>query len=83
MTVLIIVSYEALHRSFNLALPLAGVIAVLSWLLGACGIWISGMPYIFRDAIRLAAAKKLWKNLFSLPLLITGILLIVSGVFLV
>ena len=78
---LIIISYEALHQSFALALPLAGVIAVLSWILGACGIWISGIPYSFRDAIRLAAAKTLWKNVFGLPLLLTGILFIISGVF--
>ena len=80
---LIILSYEALHRSFALALPLAGVIAVLSWLLGACGIWISGMPYIFRDAIRLAAEKKNYKRLFAFSLLASGLLFIVSGVALI
>lgn len=80
---LIIISYEALHQSFALALPLAGVIAVVSWILGGCGIWISGIPYHFRDAIRLAAEKKLWRNVFGFSLLSAGLLLIVSGVFLI
>lgn len=80
--VLIIVSYEALHRSFNLALPLAGVIAVISWILGACGIWISGIPYHFRDAIRLAAEKKLWRSIFAGILLLAGVIFTVSGVIL-
>ena len=77
---LIIISYEALHRSFALALPLAGVIAVISWILGGCGIWISGIPYHFRDAIRLAAAKKSWRNIFGFVLLLAGLLFTVSGV---
>ena len=80
---LIIFSYEALHRSFNLDLPLAGVIAVVSWLLGGCGIWISGIPYHFRDAIRLAAEKKKYKRLFAFSLLASGLLFIVSGVALI
>ena len=78
---LIIFSYEALHRSFELALPTSGVIAVFSWFLGACGIWISGIPYHFRDALRLSAAKGKWKLLFTAACWIAALLFTISGVF--
>ncbi|MBQ7207856.1 MAG: hypothetical protein IJS01_08675 [Lentisphaeria bacterium] len=78
---LIILAYEALHRAFDLALPLAGVVAVLSWLLGACGIWISGIPYHLRDAIRLAARKPVMRFLFGLSLIVCGLVFLVSGIF--
>lgn len=80
---LVIFSYEALHRSFALDLPLAGVIAVLSWLLGGCGVWISGIPYHFRDAIRLAAGKKKWRYCFGIPLIVSALVFFVSGVCLI
>ena len=80
---LIIFSYEALHRSFDLDLPLAGLIAVLSWILGGCGVWISGIPYHFRDAIRLGTKSPKWRYIFGIPLLISGLLFAVSGVFLI
>jgi len=77
----IILAYEALHRAFDLDLPLAGVVAVLSWLLGACGIWISGIPYHLRDAIRLAAKKPSMRRLFGVSLIFCGLVYLVSGVF--
>jgi len=77
----IILAYEALHRSFDLALPTAPVIAVLSWLLGACGFWISGIPYHLRDAIRLAAKKTSMRLLMGLALIACGLLFAVSGIF--
>lgn len=80
---LIIFSYEALHRAFNLDLPCAGVIALLSWILGGCGVWISGIPCHFRDAIRLAAKEKKWKYLFAVFLFLCAVLFSVSGVFLI
>ena len=77
----IILAYEALHRSFDLALPLAPLIAVLSWLLGACGIWISGIPYHLRDAMRLAAGKTAMRLLFGLSLIACALIFAVSGIF--
>ena len=76
-----VLAYEALHRSFDLALPLAPLIAVLSWLLGACGIWISGIPYHLRDAMRLAAEKTSMRLLFGLSLIACALLFAVSGIF--
>ena len=76
---LIIFSYEALHRSFDLALPLAGTIAVCSWILGGCGIWISGIPYHFRDAMRLAAKSAKWRYVFSCALIFCAILFVISA----
>ena len=77
----IILAYEALHRSFDLALPTAPAIAVSSWILGACGIWISGIPYHLRDAIRLAAKKTSLRLLMGLALIACGLLFAVSGIF--
>lgn len=81
--IFIILAYEALHRSFNLDLPLAGVIAITSWLLGACGIWISGIPHHLRDAIRQAGTKKKWKYIYGISLIAAGILFAISGVCLI
>ena len=54
----IIAAYEIIHRSFDLALPLAPALAVFGWLLGFFGIWCSGIPHHFRDIFRLAARSK-------------------------
>lgn len=80
---LIIFSYEALHRSFELELPLAGFTAVLSWILGGCGVWISGIPHHFRDAIRLAARGGKWKALLAGVFLFCALYFFLSGVCLI
>lgn len=80
---LIIFSYEALHRSFELELPLAGLTAVLSWILGGCGVWISGIPHHFRDVIRLAAKSGKWKGLLAGVFLFCALYFFLSGVCLI
>ncbi len=54
---IIIISYELIHRSFEYSLPLAPAGAVCGWITGFAGIWISGIPRSLRDAFRFAAAN--------------------------
>lgn len=78
--VLIIVAYEVLHRSFDLNLDFAPALAVACWLIGGAGIWISGIPFHLRDALRLAAEKRSWKFFFCSLLFVFTILFTVAGV---
>ncbi|MDR0931745.1 MAG: hypothetical protein LBM70_01825 [Victivallales bacterium] len=54
-------AYYLVHKSFELHTPMFGVIALLSWILGIAGIWISGKPCALRDWIRLCSRSRFWK----------------------
>ncbi len=51
----IILGYQLVHLSFEGMIPGHTVFAIVGWLLGIGGIWVSGIPRHFRDAARLAA----------------------------
>ena len=49
---LILLAYLAVHAGFELSLPLAPALSVLSWLTGIFGIWLSAQPWKLRDLFR-------------------------------
>ncbi|MCQ2352324.1 MAG: hypothetical protein MJ033_02465 [Victivallaceae bacterium] len=51
----IIFGYQLVHLSFEGMIPCHTLFAIAGWLLGIGGIWVSGIPRHFRDAVRLAA----------------------------
>ncbi len=74
-------AYYLVHKSFELHTPGAPFLAVLGWVTGLAGIWISGKPCSLRDWIRLCAGKPLWRNCSAGFLTVTALALL-AGAFL-
>ena len=55
-------AYYLVHKSFELHTPCSGAIAVLAWIFGIAGIWVSGKPCALRDWIRLCARSGVWRG---------------------
>ena len=55
-------AYYLVHKSFELHTPCSGAIAVLAWIFGIAGIWVSGKPCALRDWIRLCARSGTWRG---------------------
>jgi hypothetical protein len=56
--VLILLGYSLVHYTFDFRTPGFPAFAVLGWLTGIAGIWISGKPCAMRDYFRLACGSK-------------------------
>lgn len=48
----ILLAYLAVHAGFELSLPWAPALSVVSWLIGIAGIWLSAQPWKLRDLFR-------------------------------
>lgn len=55
---LILLGYSMVHYTFDFRTPGFPAFAVLGWLTGIAGIWVSGKPCAMRDYFRLACSKK-------------------------
>ena len=55
-------AYYLVHKSFELHTPCSGAIAVLAWIFGIAGVWVSGKPCALRDWIRLCARSGVWRG---------------------
>lgn len=75
---MILCAYFTVHLTFDLKLPTAPVLAVLSWLFGIAGIWVSARPRAFRDAFRLAAENRAFKGMMAAALMVYALLLAAS-----
>ncbi|MCQ2379656.1 MAG: hypothetical protein MJ025_01860 [Victivallaceae bacterium] len=76
---LIVLAYEAIHRSFDLQLPLRHVITLLSWTAGIGGMWISAYPHALRDLFRRCAAKAAVKWVTVAFLAVYALFMLASG----
>lgn len=64
---LILLAYLAVHAGFELMLPFAPALSVVSWLVGVAGIWLSAQPWKLRDLFRSGpAVRRGWAGLFIL-----------------
>ena len=55
---LILMGYYLVHYTFDFRTPGFPVLAVIGWLIGIIGIWISGKPCAMRDYLRLAGRSR-------------------------
>lgn len=83
---LILSAFYYLHASFSFHTPASQLFAVMCWLLGICGLFLSAKPYLLRDLIRQVAVARKWKvslqvflTVFALYCLTVGIIHAVSG----
>ena len=54
---LILLGYALVHYTFDFRTPGFPVLAILGWLTGIAGIWISGKPCAMRDYFRMTSGK--------------------------
>ena len=59
--VMILWAYYLVHESFNVHAAGTPVLALLAWIFGFGGIWVSGRPCALRDWIRLCCGKPHWR----------------------
>ncbi len=77
---LIICGYYSVHAAFDYHSKMSIIITVLAWLIGICGIFISGKPSLFRDVLRKSAKNKKFKISLTLFLAIISVCFILNGV---
>ncbi len=53
--------YYMIHLGFEFHTPLLPLYAVLGWILGIGGIWVSGKPHSLRDWLRANARSRRWR----------------------
>ena len=53
--------YYLIHFGFEFHTPALPLYAVLGWILGIGGIWVSGKPCSLRDWLRLCARSRRWR----------------------
>ncbi len=58
---LILSGYSLVHYTFDFHTPGAPAFAVLGWLTGIAGIWISGKPCAMRDYFRLVSGRRSYR----------------------
>ena len=64
---LILLAYLVVHDGFELVLPLAPALSVVSWAVGIAGIWLSAQPWKLRDLFRSSATvRRCWAALLIL-----------------
>ena len=61
---MILFAYETVNFSFIYQIPGASLYAILSWILGVAGIWISAKPCTLRDTLRISTEKKVYRRCF-------------------
>lgn len=60
--ILILSAIYFLHESFTFHTPAAWILAIISWVLGIAGLFLSAKPHLLRDFIRLIAKDMLWRT---------------------
>lgn len=58
---MILWAYYLVHESFNVHAAGTPVLALLAWIFGFGGIWVSGRPCALRDWIRLCCGNPRWR----------------------
>ncbi len=73
-------AYYYIHLSFDLHSPGAPLLAVLAWIFGLGGIWVSGKPCALRDWIRAGARSSRWRIGSAAFLWLLAAVLLVSAI---
>ncbi len=60
--ILILSAIYFLHESFTFHTPAAWIMAIISWVIGIAGLFLSAKPHLLRDFIRLTAKDMLWRT---------------------
>ena len=84
--ILILSAIYFLHESFTFHTPAAWILAIICWIVGIAGLFLSAKPYLLRDFIRLIAGSRFWRTaatvffmFFAVYTLIVGILHLTRG----
>ncbi len=73
---MILLAYDTVNISFIYRIPGAPLYAVLSWLLGIAGIWISAKPCTLRDTLRLGIKSKWYRRIFIAATAVGAVMMI-------
>ncbi len=75
---MILWSYYLIHKGFDLHTPMLAIPAVLGWVFGLAGIWVSGKPCSLRDWIRLCSKSTYWRRISTSYLLLLAVLVLIA-----
>lgn len=77
---MIAAGYGMIHSTFDCHVPGAGVVAVVQWLAGIAGIWISAKPCLLRDCFRKAAENVKIRYILSIAAVVLSLTALYSGI---
>lgn len=80
---MITAAYGMIHSAFDWHIPGHGVIAVLQWLAGIAGIWLSAKPCLLRDMFRKSAENVKLRYVLSIAAAVLGLAALYTGIMVV
>ncbi len=77
---LILAAYYLVHASFTLHTPVLAPLALIAWIFGIAGIWVSAKPCALRDWIRLLARAGHWRWISAALSLAYALFLVLAAI---